>query len=772
MKVIASPLFKASQDIIICLSDYPFLNGQYMEKEEVTLQDALEHGLTEEEFGWIKEIVGKIPNSTELGIFSGMWSEHCSYKNSILKLKTLPTQSEHMLAQAGEENAGAMDIGDGLAVVFKIESHNHPTAVEPYQGAATGVGGIMRDIFTMGARPIMSLNSLRFGHPDEPRNKYLLTRAVKGIGDYGNSLGIAVAGGELFIDPVFSKNPLVNAMTVGVVSHDQMASATTGGAVGNDVYIVGATTGRDGIHGASFASKDLTKESESKRSAVQVGDPFMEKLLMEASIEAIQKGVLVGIQDMGAAGISCSTSEMSAKGKTGMDIDLDKVPFRETGMNAYEAMLSESQERMLVVPIKGKEKELVEIFKKWDLNAVKIGTVTNDGILKIHKDGKLKAAIPAESLVLGGGAPRYVREQKRPDYLDKLASADLSSLPDITKNDIAVKLTELLGNINISSRRPLYEQYDTEVGLVKVTPPGYDGGLCRIPETNKGLAAATDCNSRYTYLDPYRGAIWAVCESARNVVVTGARPFGVTNNLNFANPYIPENYYMFSESVRGIADSCKFLGVPVTGGNVSFYNESPQGPVFPTPTIGMVGYIGDIHNYIPNPVQKAGDSIMLIGNFRPTLGGSEYLSHFFKKVEGIIPELDMDDEKNLIELVLELNDKKLIHNAKDLSLGGLLVALSKITFRHKKGLELDLSGLKTERLDTLLFGETAASVIVTCNEGDEKKLEELVKNHKLSAVKIGRTTEDYKLKIAALDFNVDLAGLENAFNTGMEKYFN
>lgn len=542
-----------------------------MEKDVVSLEDALEHGLTKEEFQKIQEILGRIPNSTELGIFSAMWSEHCSYKNSILKLKTLPTTSDKLLAKAGEENAGAMDIGDGLAVVFKIESHNHPTAVEPYQGAATGVGGIMRDIFTMGARPIVSLNSLRFGNPDEPKNKYLLSRAVKGIGDYGNSLGIAVSGGELFIDECFSKNPLVNAMTVGVVRHDQMASATTGGQVGNSVYIVGATTGRDGIHGASFASKDLSKESESKRSAVQVGDPFMEKLLMEASLEAIQKGLLVGIQDMGAAGISCATSEMSAKGKTGMKIDLDLVPFRETGMNAYEAMLSESQERMLVVPKKGKESELVSIFEKWNLNAVKIGEVTADGMIEIYMGGKLKAKIPAESLVLGGGAPRYERETKRPSYLDAVKTWKPDEIPDVTKGANSKEiLLKILSSWNVCSRKPITEQYDSEVGLVKLIGPGLDGGLSAIPGTNKALATATDCNSRYTYLDPYKGAEFAVCEAARNVYVTGATPYGVTNNLNFANPYIPENYYIFSECIRGMGDACRFLGLPVTGGNVSF----------------------------------------------------------------------------------------------------------------------------------------------------------------------------------------------------------
>jgi len=426
-----------------------------MEKQTVNVQDAKEHGLTEDEFNDIQKILGRLPNSTELGIFSAMWSEHCSYKNSILKLKTLPTQSDKLIAKAGEENAGAMDIGDGLAVVFKIESHNHPTAVEPYQGAATGVGGIMRDIFTMGARPIVSLNSLRFGNPDEDRNKYLLSRAVKGIGDYGNSLGIAVGGGELFIDPSFNKNPLVNAMTVGIANIGKTASATTGGIKGANVFIVGATTGRDGIHGASFASQDLTKETESKRSAVQVGDPFMEKLLMEASLEAINANVLIGIQDMGAAGISCATSEMSAKGESGMDIDLDLVPFRETDMNAYEAMLSESQERMLIVAIPGKEKELISIFEKWELHIVQIGKVTDDKMLRIRKGGELKAEIPAESLVLGGGAPRYERAVKRPKYLDDVKTLDLSKIKDISNSEIIPSISKLLKSWNISSRLPL-----------------------------------------------------------------------------------------------------------------------------------------------------------------------------------------------------------------------------------------------------------------------------------------------------------------------------
>ncbi|HMV44933.1 MAG TPA: phosphoribosylformylglycinamidine synthase subunit PurL [Leptospiraceae bacterium] len=742
-----------------------------MEKEKVTLEDAIEHGLKENEFEDICKILGRIPNSTELGIFSGMWSEHCSYKNSILKLKTLPTESSLMLTTTGEENAGALDIGDGLGVVFKIESHNHPTAVEPYQGAATGVGGIMRDIFTMGARPFISLNSLRFGLPDVKRNEYLLKRAVKGIADYGNSLGIAVSGGELFFDSSFSKNPLVNAMTVGVVKKNGMAKATTGGKVGHSVFIVGATTGRDGIHGASFASKDLSKESEEKKSAVQVGDPFMEKLLMEATLEAIEKDILVGIQDMGAAGISCSTSEMSAKGKTGMEIDLDKVPFRETGMNAYEAMLSESQERMLVVPKKGKEEELVAIFKKWDLNAVEIGVVTEDGMLRVKKDGKVKAEIPSDTLVLGGGAPRYVREEKRPNYLDEVTKLDISGIQDITAANIGKTLDQMLSNLNICSRKPLYEQYDTDVGLVEVIGPGLDGGLARVPGTNKGIAVSTDCNSRYTYLDPYKGAIWAVCESARNVFVTGAKPIGITNNLNFANPYIPENYYVFSECVKGIGDACRFLKLPVTGGNVSFYNESPEGPVFPTPTIGMVGLIPDITHHIKNYFQKPNETIAIVGRFKPTLGGSEFLKEFHNLTKGNIPELSLEDEMNLQNLILSLNQDRLISSAKDISLGGILVALSKMAFPKKVGANIDLSSIKKTRLDETLFGETAASVVITFPTQNFDQIESICQKNKLEIYNIGKTKATPSIELGELYYEGDLGHLIEKYESRLVSVF-
>lgn len=742
-----------------------------MEKQLVTLQDAKEHGLTEDEFKNIQKILGRVPNSTELGIFSAMWSEHCSYKNSILKLKTLPTHSDKLIAKAGEENAGAMDIGDGLAVVFKIESHNHPTAVEPYQGAATGVGGIMRDIFTMGARPIVSLNSLRFGYPDEDRNKYLLSRAVKGIGDYGNSLGIAVGGGELFIDPSFNKNPLVNAMTVGIAEIGKTASATTGGVKGANVFIVGATTGRDGIHGASFASQDLTKETESKRSAVQVGDPFLEKLLMEASLEAINANVLIGIQDMGAAGISCATSEMSAKGNSGMEVDLDLVPFRESDMNAYEAMLSESQERMLIVAIPGKEKELISIFEKWELHIVQIGKVTDDGMLRIRKGGELKAEIPAESLVLGGGAPRYEREVRRPEYLDEVQKLDISKLKDLEVKDIESTLQKFLKSWNISSRLPLYQQYDQEVGLVKVIAPGQDGGLIRIPGTKKGLGVATDCNSRYTYLDPYKGAMWAVCESARNVAVTGASPYGVTNNLNFGNPYIPENYYVFSECVRGLGDACRFLGLPVTGGNVSFYNESPEGPVFPTPTIGMVGYIANVEKALQSAPKVSGTKLALVGKFRPTLGGSEYLSVFHKLTQGIIPEIHLEEEKKLIEWILQNNQEGNLESAKDLSLGGLMVALVKIAFQAKLGIHVR-NLPKSERLDELLFGETSSSILIGYKVANEEKLKQSLADSNLDFIEIGETIQEFKINLVQPSLEIHLNQAEIEWKKGLVEVFN
>ncbi|MBU41742.1 MAG: phosphoribosylformylglycinamidine synthase II [Spirochaetaceae bacterium] len=754
----------------------------YSEKE-ITLDDALEHGLTEEEFQKIQQYLGRVPTVTELGIYSGMWSEHCSYKNSILLLKTLPSESPDSLARAGEENAGALDIGEGLAVVFKIESHNHPSAIEPYQGAATGVGGIMRDIFTMGARPICSLNSLRFGPPDESRNQYLLKRAVAGIGDYGNSLGIAVSGGELFFDPSFSRNCLVNAMTVGIVTHEGIARARADGP-GNPVFYVGATTGRDGIHGASFASRDLSQESEEKRSAVQVGDPFMEKLLLEASLELIATGAIIGIQDMGAAGLSCSTSEMSAKSETGMDIDLDKVPLREDGMNAYEIMLSESQERMLVVGKPGREQEIIDIFNKWDLHAVQIGSVNEDGKLRVRREGKLCAEIPADSLVLGGGAPQYKRETRKPAYIDELAAKPDESIPALTDaSGLQKTFLDLVKRPNLASKRPVFEQYDTEVGLVRVHGPGGDGGVVRIPGTTRALSVSTDCNSRFVYLEPRQGARIAVCESARNVAVTGARPLGITNCLNFGNPYIPENYYMFSEAIGGMSDACRAFNIPVTGGNVSFYNESQDGPVLPTPTIGMVGLVPDLNRVVSPVFSKSGSLVALLGSFRPSAGGSEYQNMALGAIQGTPPELDLDLEKRLCEALFQGAGESAFLAARDLSLGGLSVGLFRSVYDpyNSKSVGFRANGESMAQLkasagesyrsrpDLFWFSETCGAVLLNVDTAKREAVESLAKKYDLGLSWIGELTDDQTMDLN--DFQIPLDAAAAAFEGGLVPYF-
>ena len=567
---------------------------------EVTLAIAAEHGLNAEEYGQICTILGRTPSFTEIGIFSVMWSEHCSYKNSIAVLKTLPRDGEALLTSAGEENAGLVDIGDNLAVAFKIESHNHPSAVEPYQGAATGVGGIHRDIFTMGARPVASLNSLRFGSPKDPHVRFLVDGVVRGIGDYGNSFGVPTVGGEIYFEEGYTGNPLVNAMSVGIVEHNKTVSATAYGE-GNPVLIVGSSTGRDGIHGATFASEDLSEASEDKRPSVQVGDPFAEKLLLEATLEAIATGYVVGLQDMGAAGITSSTSEMSARGieklgTGGIEIDLDLVPIREVGMSAYEIMLSESQERMLIVAAKGFEDKIIEVYRKWDVLAVTIGRVTSDNQVRVFHQGAVVAEIPAETLVLGGGAPVYIREA-----VEKKPQTPVAKLVEDKNLDFKALSSELLSRPNIASKQWVYRQYDSMVQTNTVTPVGHtDAAVIRIKGSRKGLAMKTDCNARYVYLNPLAGGKIAVAECARNIACSGARPLAITNCLNFGNPYKPEVYFQFKESVRGMGEACRAFNTPVTGGNVSFYNETNIGGVrsaiYPTPTIGMIGLLDDIDN--------------------------------------------------------------------------------------------------------------------------------------------------------------------------------
>lgn len=727
-----------------------------MNKPQVTLELALHHGLTQEEYQRIIEILGRIPTYTELGIFSVMWSEHCSYKNSIAELKKLPRSGGRLLVSAGEENAGLVDIGNGLAVAFKIESHNHPSAVEPYQGAATGVGGIMRDIFTMGARPIAALNSLRFGNPDHPRTRYLIKGIVKGIGDYGNSFGVPTVAGDVFFDDCYNDNPLVNAMAVGIVEHSQLVRAVATGE-GNLVIIVGSSTGRDGIHGATFASEEISEESDAKRPSVQVGDPFTEKLLLEATLEAVTAGYIVGIQDMGAAGITCSTSEMSAKGKSGMLIDIDKVPTRESNMTPYEIMLSESQERMLLVVTPENELNVKRIFDKWDLQCQVIGRVITDGNLIVRHYGEIVANIPAQTLVLGGGAPVYYPKSEEPEYLAKVRSFDVSSLSE--PDDYNNVLIDLLGAPNICSRRWIYTQYDSMVRTNTTEYVNTDAALIRIKGTTKALALKTDCNPRYVYLNPYRGAQIAVAESARNVVCVGAMPLAITNCLNFGNPNKPGMYWQFKEAVRGIGDACKELNTPVTGGNVSFYNESPDGPIYPTPVIGMLGQIEDVSKAISASFKNEGDIILLLGETRGHLGGSEYLSFCHKMVLGDSPALDLDAERNLHRAILELIDKRLLSSAHDLSEGGLAIALAEsCIYGREEGTSLgaltrydiDLRG------DQVLFGEDQSRVLISAAPSSVDRILTIIHDQNVPYTIIGKVTTQKLMINKWIDIEVEV----------------
>ncbi|UWX58383.1 phosphoribosylformylglycinamidine synthase subunit PurL [Chlorobaculum sp. MV4-Y] len=693
---------------------------------EVNLKLAQEHGLNEEEYAKICEVLGRTPSFTELGIYSVMWSEHCSYKNSIAVLKTLPRDGASLLTQAGEENAGLVDIGDNLAVAFKIESHNHPSAVEPYQGAATGVGGIHRDIFTMGARPVASLDSLRFGSPRDPRVRYLVDGVVRGIGDYGNSFGVPTVGGEIYFEDCYTGNPLVNAMSVGLVEHHKTVSATAKGK-GNPVLIVGSSTGRDGIHGATFASEDLSEASEDKRPSVQVGDPFAEKLLLEATLEAIATGAVVGLQDMGAAGLTSSTSEMSARGieKTGsggIEIDLDLTPAREKGMTAYELMLSESQERMLIVAEKGREQEIIDVYKKWDVSAVVIGQVTDDNMLRVRHHGEVVAEIPAMSLVLGGGAPVYIREavEKKPDT----PAADLAADDSL---DFKALSLQLLSRPNIASKAWVYQQYDSMVQTNTLTPAGQtDAAVIRIKGTKKGLAMKTDCNSRYVYLNPKAGGAIAVAECARNIACTGAKPLAVTNCLNFGNPYKPEVYFQFKTAVEGMGDACRMFDTPVTGGNVSFYNETSLGggrtAIYPTPTIGMIGLLEDIDNLVESTFREAGDAIVLLGDPELSLDGSEYLVMQYGTPGTDSPAVDLNHEKNLQELLVTLASKKLINSAHDVSDGGLAVTLAEKSIMNRDrmlGFEVDLecSCKEDAAIQKQLFSEAQGRVVISADTG-------------------------------------------------------
>lgn len=676
---------------------------------EVTEKTAVEHGLTEEEYHRICEILGRVPTYVELGLYSVMWSEHCSYKSSILELKRLPRKSPRVLAEAGEENAGLLDIGDGLAVCFKIESHNHPSAIEPYQGAATGVGGILRDIFTMGARPIAALNSLRFGPLEDVHNRELLRGVVRGIGDYGNCFGVPTVGGEIYFDSSYTGNPLVNAMAVGVVPVEKVARASATGS-GNPVFVVGAATGRDGIHGATFASEVLSDESEKRRPSVQIGDPFKEKLLLEATLELVDSGVLVGIQDMGAAGIACSCSETSARGNSGIDINIDNVTRRDKGMNAYEACLSESQERMLVIVKQGGEDEARRIFEKWELHSDLVGNVTDSGRFVVRENGRIVADVPAVSLVLGGEAPQYRRESQQPEDLEIKQSFDPTHLPEPVDFDDV--LLRLLASHNIASKRWIYEQYDHTIGAGTVVGGGRcDAAVVRIPGTSRGLAMSVDCNARYVAADPYRGAALAVLEGARNVACAGARPIGITNCLNFGNPLNPENFFFFRESVTGIADACQRLQIPVTGGNVSFYNENEGTAVLPTPVIGMIGLIEDVSKVVRIGFKDEGDFIALLGSIGPDMGASEYLHVIHDTAAGPPPRLQMESDAALVDLLVELADRSLVQSAHDISEGGLAVALAESCIAGGVGCALTFPW-KGGIVPTL-FAESSACAVVS-----------------------------------------------------------
>lgn len=715
---------------------------------EVTIELAREHGLTDEEYGWVLDKLGRTPTFTELGIYSVMWSEHCSYKNSIALLKTLPREGASLLVGAGEENAGLVDIGDGLAVAFKIESHNHPSAVEPYQGAATGVGGIQRDIFTMGARPICSLNSLRFGSLDTPRVRYLLDGVVRGIGDYGNSFGVPTVAGDVYFDKSYEGNPLVNAMSVGVVRVGETASATAEG-VGNPVFIVGSSTGRDGIHGATFASEEITEKSESRRPSVQAGDPFTEKLLLEATLEAIRSGTVVGIQDMGAAGLTCSSSEMSAKGQSGMKLNLDEVPVREEGMTPYEIMLSESQERMLIVCEKGREQELIAIFNKWDLHVKEIGEVTGDGRVHVYFQGNFVADVPAEHLVLGGGAPVYYRETSRPAYLDETAAFSSDSIPDIHPEEAGSVLLDLLGAPNIASKRWIFEQYDTMVRTNTVVGPGpSDAAIVRVKDTPKGLAVKTDCNGRYVYLNPRVGGQIAVAEAARNVVCAGGKPLAITNCLNFGNPYKPEQYWVFKEAVGGMGDACRVFGTPVTGGNVSFYNENPDGAVYPTPTIGMLGLVDDVEAHATtSSFKKEGDLVFLLTpsgwQHQNDIDGSEYLAHVHDMVAGNAPHFVLDEEHAIQSALLDLIRSGLVESAHDVSDGGLAVCLAEcVLFSEALGADIELTAPDALRLDAILFGEAQSRVVFSIKAENRQQVYSILKGRDVQATPIGKVVSD------------------------------
>ena len=716
-----------------------------------TVEQAQEMGLRPEEFDRIKEILGRTPNFCELSIFGVMWSEHCSYKNSIVWLKKLPKQGPHMLVEAGEENAGLVDIGDGLACCFKIESHNHPSALEPYQGAATGVGGINRDIFTMGARPVAQLNSLRFGNIELDRTKWLVKGVTKGIGDYGNAFGIPIVGGEVFFDNCYNTNPLVNAFSAGIMKKGEMISATSSG-VGNPVFIVGSRTGKDGIHGASFASKDISEDSIEDLPAVQVGDPFQEKLLLEATLELAKTDAVVGMQDMGAAGITCSSNEMSAAGKHGMELWLDKVPTRQNDMKDWEILLSESQERMLVVVHKGKEDIVNAIFDKWDLSCEEIGIVTEGERVQYFMHGELVADVPCDDLVLGGGAPVYHREWSEPAYYQEWKKFNIDSIEQ--PKDLVEVAKFLTGHENIASKRWVYEQYDSMVGTVNMsTNFPTDAGIVNLKGTKKALAMTVDCNARMVNADPEEGCAMAVAEAARNIVCSGGIPSAITNCLNFGNPYNPEVFWQFVGAIKGMSKACEKFKTPVTGGNVSFYNqaavEGTEVPVFPTPTIGMLGVVEDKKHITSLAFKGKSDLIYLIGKSENDISSSEYLASYHAVKESSAPKFDLDAEYDMQQTIIELIRAGVIESAHDVADGGLFITLLESSFVNNVGFEIISSSAVRE--DAFLFGEAPSRVVVSVTETGEDAFLDALKTSKTPFMLLGHVTQG-RVVVDDIDF--------------------
>ena len=705
-----------------------------MSDPEVTDALAREHGLSDREIALIGEILGRRPTFPELGVFSVMWSEHCSYKSSKRYLRELPTHGACVIQGPGE-NAGVVDVGEGWVAVFKIESHNHPSYVEPHGGAATGVGGILRDVFTMGARPLASLDSLRFGPLDDPHQRYLVRGVVAGIGDYGNAFGCATVGGEVTFHPRYRKNILVNAMNVGIARADQIFLAKASGH-GNPVLYVGSKTGRDGIHGASLlASAEFDEDPDAKRPSVQLGDPFTEKLLLEACLEAMATGAIVGIQDMGAAGLTCSSFEMASRSGTGIEMDLDRVPQREAGMSAYELLLSESQERMLLVAQAGRESEIEDVFAKWDLDCAVVGRVTGDGRMRVRWHGQLVVDIPVDPIA--ANAPVYDRPRAEPAGLAARRELDLAQLP--AEADPSGALLELLASPNLCSREWVYRQYDTLVGGSTVLRPGGDAAVVRIPETERGLALSTDCNPRYCAQDPYTGAQHAVAEAARNVAVTGARPLAVTNCLNFGSPERPESMWEFAEATRGMGDACRALELPIVSGNVSFYNEtSGEGAIPPTPTIGMVGLVDDVTATVPAAFRGAGDDVVFLGTTREELGASEYLAVRHGLERGAPPALDLAAERRLQQLLAEAAERRLVRSAHDCSDGGAAIALAECAIRSGIGVDAELPAAGP-RPEVALFAESCARAVLSCAPADTAALVELARRHGVPAARIGET---------------------------------